>query len=48
MVYSIIHMLRQHRVEQKNVQLTSYYEKINMIDNMNIQDNEEDIGKAWI
>jgi hypothetical protein len=30
MVYSIIHMLRQHRIEQKNAQLSSYYEKINM------------------
>lgn len=43
MVYSIIHMLRQHRIEQKNVLLSSYYEKINMTDGMNIQDHEDDL-----
>jgi hypothetical protein len=41
MVYSIIHLIRQQRMEIKNQQLGIYYDKINMIENFNIQDEDE-------
>ena len=49
MVYSIIHMIRQQRLDQKNNQIGLYYDKINMTDDMNIQDhNDDEPGASFI